>query len=58
MQMRGWREPSLDDILAEPIIRTLMQRDGVGEEDVRRIVAGVRRRRDRRSSRILRRLFG
>jgi len=56
--MRGWREPSLDDILAEPIIRTLMQRDGVGEEDVRRIVAGVRRRRDRRSSRILRRLFG
>jgi hypothetical protein len=56
--MRGWREPSLDDILAEPIVRILMQRDGVREEEVRHIVAGLRTRRGSRSSRILQKLFG
>lgn len=25
----GWREPSLDELLAEPIIQQLMKRDGI-----------------------------
>jgi hypothetical protein len=31
-------EPSLDEVLAEPIVRQLMRRDGVTEESVRRLV--------------------
>ena len=31
-------EPSLDEILAEPIVRLLMARDGVDEADLRRLV--------------------
>lgn len=32
-------EPTLDDFLREPIIRILMQRDGVSERQLRDIVA-------------------
>jgi len=28
-------EPSLDEMLAEPIVRLIMQRDGVNETDMR-----------------------
>ena len=31
-------EPSIDEILAEPIVRMLMARDGVDETDLRRLV--------------------
>jgi hypothetical protein len=31
-------EPSLDEILAEPIVRLLMARDGVDEAEIRRLV--------------------
>jgi len=30
-------EPSLDEVLAEPIVRRLMRRDGVTEESVRQL---------------------
>lgn len=32
-------EPSLDDLLTDPIIRLLMARDGVGEAIVRRLAS-------------------
>ena len=34
----GNREPTLDDILAEPIVRTLMHRDGVEEDQIRQLL--------------------
>lgn len=40
---RGNREPTLDQMLAEPIVRTIMQRDGVGEETVRHLMQRARR---------------
>ena len=39
-------EPTLDDLLAEPIVRLLMQRDGVDEAELRALVDRVRRRVD------------
>jgi hypothetical protein len=38
-------EPSLDELLSEPIIRLLMARDGVDEEIVRRLAGDVCRNR-------------
>ena len=35
-------EPELDDILDDPIVRLLMRGDGIGENDVRRLVEKVR----------------
>jgi hypothetical protein len=35
---RGNREPTLDQILAEPIVQTIMRRDGVDAETVRRLM--------------------
>jgi hypothetical protein len=35
-------EPSLDDLLAEPAIRSVMLRDGVEEAAIRRLAAWVR----------------
>jgi len=35
---RGNREPTLDQILAEPIIQAMMRRDGVAEAALRRLV--------------------
>jgi hypothetical protein len=35
-------EPSLDDVLADPIVHALMQRDGVDPHDLRALIEGVR----------------
>jgi hypothetical protein len=40
--MSAYGEPTLDEIVAEPIIRLLMTRDGVDEETVRRVAAEAR----------------
>ncbi|MFQ5763848.1 MAG: hypothetical protein ACE5GT_02875 [Rhodospirillales bacterium] len=40
----GAAEPSLDEVLADPIVRTLMARDGVGRGDIRYLVELVRGR--------------
>ena len=37
-------EPSLDEILAEPIVQILMQRDRTASADLRRLAARVRQR--------------
>jgi hypothetical protein len=37
-------EPSLNDLLREPIVRQLMARDGASERQVRAIALWVRRR--------------
>ena len=36
------REPSLNDLLSEPIIMMMMARDGITEEDVRKLVSRVK----------------
>jgi len=38
---RRWAgcEPALDDMLADPIVRAVMARDGICEHDLRRLVA-------------------
>jgi hypothetical protein len=41
-------ELTLDQILADPIIRAVMQRDGVSEARVRELMEGVRRSRHAR----------
>jgi len=38
-------EATLDELLAEPITRLLMRRDGVSEEAIRRLMAGLSARR-------------
>lgn len=35
---RGNREPSLDQILAEPIVQMIMRRDGVDDQSIRRLM--------------------
>lgn len=39
---RGNREPSLDEILAEPIVKTVMKRDRIDEDTVRALMRRVR----------------
>lgn len=41
-------EATLDQLLAEPITRLLMQRDGISEGEVRRLIAEAARRQRRR----------
>ncbi len=46
------REPTLEDMLAEPIVRLVMARDGVDPEEVKALMRTVKRtsvgrRRDR-----------
>jgi len=36
-------EPTIDEMLADPIVRLLMDHDGVGEEDLRRLIKSVGR---------------
>jgi hypothetical protein len=36
------REPSLNDLLSEPIIMMMMARDGVTEDDIRILVSRVK----------------
>jgi hypothetical protein len=40
----GYREPTLDELLAEPSVRMLMARDGVDEAVLRKIASEVRAR--------------
>jgi hypothetical protein len=40
----GYREPTLDEMLAEPSVRMLMARDGVDEAVLRKIASEVRAR--------------
>ena len=40
----GYREPTLDEMLAEPSVRMLMARDGVDEVVLRKIASEVRAR--------------
>lgn len=37
----GNREPTLDEILAEPIVRQIMKRDGWQEAEIRQLVGKV-----------------
>jgi hypothetical protein len=37
-------EPKLDDVLADPIVRLLMRRDGVTERDLRTLCRAAARR--------------
>ena len=38
---RGSREPSLDQILCEPIVQTIMRRDGADPDSVRRMMRNI-----------------
>jgi hypothetical protein len=40
----GYREPTLDELLAEPSVRMLMARDGVDEAVLRKIANEARER--------------
>ncbi len=40
---RGNREPSLDQILAEPIVQTIMRRDGTTAKSIRELLRHVSR---------------
>lgn len=37
----GGREPPLDDMLADPIVRAMMACDGVSEREVRAVIEGA-----------------
>lgn len=45
---RAGAEPTLDEVLEDPIVRLVMRRDGVARRDVRQLVEHVRERRDER----------
>ena len=45
------REPSLDELLDEPIVRLLMRRDGVEAHEVRALVEAMGRHMTTQSSR-------
>ncbi|MDH3593727.1 MAG: hypothetical protein OEU09_12800 [Rhodospirillales bacterium] len=38
-------EPRLDDVLADPLVRTVMRRDGVTSEELRGILEALRAQR-------------
>jgi hypothetical protein len=44
--MTNQHEPTLDDLLSEPIILTVMARDGVRSADIRRLLQEVRAREE------------
>jgi len=37
-----WREPTLDEILNDPTLETLLARDGVTRDELRRVIEGAR----------------
>jgi hypothetical protein len=43
----GNTEPSIDELLGDPIMHVLMKRDGVPPRDVRALIAAARRRQRR-----------
>ena len=45
--MPGWDEASVDDLLADPIVRELMAADGVNAGELRALLYGVQRTLDR-----------
>jgi hypothetical protein len=45
--MTHLREPTLDEMLADPVILAIMARDGVSQSTVRRLIAELRRARHR-----------
>ena len=45
------REPTLEDMLAEPIVRVVMARDGVDPDEVRALMRQLSRARTRRNDR-------
>jgi hypothetical protein len=47
--MTNQHEPTLDDLLSEPIILTVMARDGVRSADIRRLLQEVRAREEQTS---------
>jgi hypothetical protein len=49
---KPWKEPKLDDLLDDPIIDVLLQRDGVSKQDVRNVVDEARRKRRPQPERI------
>jgi hypothetical protein len=46
--MTDHREVTLDELLNEPIIMSVMARDGVRGADIRRLLEGVRDRKEQR----------
>ncbi|HZB91838.1 MAG TPA: hypothetical protein VE397_10380 [Stellaceae bacterium] len=46
----GNREPPLDEVLDDPIVRLVMARDGLPPEEVRAHIESARRRLQQRSS--------
>ena len=42
--MRDVEEPSLAELMAEPIVRQLMIRDGISERELRALAVATRRR--------------
>jgi hypothetical protein len=44
-----FRELTLDELLAEPVVRLLMARDGVGDDDIRRLADQAREKLARHS---------
>ena len=47
MKVMPPREPTVDEMLADPIVRLVMRRDGVEEQEVRRILRLAARGRAR-----------
>ena len=39
---RGWKEPKLDDLMADPILDVLLDRDGVTKDDLHQVVERAR----------------
>ena len=37
-----WQEPTLDEILNDPTLDTLLARDGVSKDELNRIIEGAR----------------
>jgi hypothetical protein len=37
-----WREPTLDEILNDPTLDTLLARDGISKDELNRIIDGAR----------------
>ncbi|CEF49360.1 unnamed protein product [uncultured bacterium] len=37
-----WREPTLDDLLSDPTLETLLARDGVTRDELHRVIEGAR----------------
>ena len=39
---REWREPTLDDLLCDPTLDTLIARDGVTKDELQRVIEDTR----------------